>query len=88
MRAFRLTISSICLGLVLFPALANAVAVNFPDPNLEAAIRTAISKPTGTIDGTDLVGGALTIFNAPQSGITNLSGLEYCTDLDRHTSTC
>ena len=30
--------------------------VTFPDPNLEAAIRDAINKPTGEIYDTDLVG--------------------------------
>ncbi|MDD5287824.1 MAG: DUF2341 domain-containing protein [Dehalococcoidales bacterium] len=53
--------------------------VTFPDANLEAAIRQAISKPTGDIYQNDLL--ALTSFNAEVKGISNLSGLEYCTNL-------
>jgi Leucine-rich repeat (LRR) protein len=55
------------------------IQVNFPDSNLEAKIRDAISKPTGTIYGTDLE--QLTYLNASYSSITNLTGLEYCINL-------
>ena len=54
-------------------------AVTFPDPNLEAAIREAISKPTGDIYQSDLDG--LTSLDADSRNIVNLSGLEYCTKL-------
>ena len=53
--------------------------VNFPDPGLEAAIRSAIGKPTGDIWNTDLVG--LTHLNAIGRSISNLEGIQYCIDL-------
>jgi len=53
--------------------------VNFPDPGLEAAIRSAIGKPTGDIWNTDLVG--LTHLNAIGQSISNLEGIQYCIDL-------
>jgi len=53
--------------------------VTFPDPNLEAAIRTAISKPTGDIHASELT--TLTTLIADYKGIANLKGLEYCTNL-------
>ena len=54
-------------------------AVTFPDPNLEAAIREAISKPTGCICPSDLRG--LTELHAAVRNITDLTGLEHCTSL-------
>jgi PKD repeat protein len=53
--------------------------VNFPDPGLEAAIRDAIGKPTGDIQDTDLAG--LTYLDAIGRSISNLEGIQYCTDL-------
>ncbi len=53
--------------------------VNFPDPNLEAAVRDAISKPSGDILFYDLQ--TMTILNAEDLSISNISGLEYCTNL-------
>ncbi len=52
----------------------------FPDKNLEAAIRDALGKPAGeeiTVD--DLA--ILRYLNAKARGITDLSGIEYCTNL-------
>ena len=60
-------------------AFATNEVVTFPDPNLEAAIREAISKPEGPIYTTDLEG--LIELYAQQRGITDLSGLEHCTSL-------
>ena len=54
--------------------------VAFPDPNLEAAIREAIGKPTGDIYESDLEG--LTVLDAFDRGISDLTGLEYCTGLE------
>lgn len=54
-------------------------AVTFPDPNLEAAIREAIGKPTGPIYPSDLEG--LTSFSARERNITDPTGLEHCTNL-------
>jgi len=58
---------------------ANGQVVDFPDPNLEQAIREAINKPTGDIYDTDLIG--LTSLNAEQRGIANLEGIQHCVDL-------
>ena len=61
------------------PPAPPAVIVTFPDSNLEAAIRSAIGKPTGDITTDDLEG--LTDFRAIEKGITDLTGLQYCTGL-------
>jgi len=55
------------------------VVVTFPDPNLEAAIRDAIGKPTGDIYQSDLDG--LTSLSASSRSIVSLTGLEHCTSL-------
>ena len=54
--------------------------VYFPDPNLEAVIREAIAKPTGPIYPSDLAG--LTGLHAWNKNITDLTGLDFCTDLE------
>lgn len=53
--------------------------MSFPDANLKAAIRNAISKSSGEIYLSDLAG--LITLNASNKGISNLTGLEYCTAL-------
>jgi hypothetical protein len=54
--------------------------VTFADPNLEAAIREEIDKPTGGIYPSDL--DELTFFDVEQMGnITDLTGLDCCTSL-------
>jgi internalin A len=58
-----------------------AFLVSFPDPNLEAAVRSAISKPTGGIYTSDLVGVGFTSLIANGASIGDLTGLEYATDL-------
>jgi hypothetical protein len=58
---------------------AAAGAVTFPDPNLEAAIREAIGKPTGPIYEAELAG--LTAFSATRLSIVDLTGLEHCISL-------
>ena len=55
--------------------------VYFPDPNLRAAIREAISKPTGEIMYSDLQD--LTDLIAQYKGIIELEGLQYCLNLIR-----
>lgn len=60
---------------------AQALVVVFPDANLEAKIRTAIGKPTGDILDTDLVGTGFTKLSVRSASMTDLTGLEYCTDL-------
>jgi Leucine-rich repeat (LRR) protein/alpha-tubulin suppressor-like RCC1 family protein len=53
--------------------------VAFPDPNLEAAVRAALSKPTGDITPGDML--SLTHLGAGELGITNLAGLEWAANL-------
>jgi hypothetical protein len=55
------------------------LVVVFPDPDLEAAIREAIGKPTGDIYPSDLQG--LTRLDAWERNITDLTGLEHATSL-------
>ena len=57
----------------------NGDEVSFPDANLEAAVRAAISKPTGPILESDLEG--ITSFAASNQGIANLTGMQYFVDL-------
>ncbi|MBM3240604.1 leucine-rich repeat domain-containing protein [Candidatus Poribacteria bacterium] len=51
----------------------------FPDPNLKAAIREALNKPEGPITDEDLAG--LTQLDASERGIIDLTGIEYCINL-------
>lgn len=67
------------LALARVEVLFAQTIVSFPDPNLEAAFRTALSKPTGPLTSTDLR--SLTSFSAASRNITNLSGLEWATNL-------
>ena len=50
-----------------------------PDPNLEAAIRSTIGKPSGTLLEGDLL--QLTSLTANYAGIADLTGLEYAANL-------
>lgn len=59
--------------------LTSSPAVTFPDPNLEAAVRTLVPKPSGDVTASDL--SPLLDFTAPSSGITDLTGLEYAYQL-------
>jgi hypothetical protein len=54
--------------------------VEFPDPNLEAAIRVEIDKPVGDIMASDLQ--ALTYLTVDNGNISDISGLEYLTNLE------
>lgn len=54
-------------------------AVTFADPNLEAAIREAIGLPERSIYPSDLAG--LTTLSASGRNISNLTGVEHCTNL-------
>ncbi|PKL92256.1 MAG: hypothetical protein CVV21_05750 [Candidatus Goldiibacteriota bacterium HGW-Goldbacteria-1] len=53
--------------------------VLFPDPVLQARVRSAIGKPTGTIYSTDLTG--ITYLTLSDATITNMSGIEYLVNL-------
>lgn len=70
------------LTIAIFTAVAFAAlsqVVMFPDPGLEAAIRSAVSKLTGDIFPDDLEG--LRQLSAVGLGISSLEGIQYCTDL-------
>ena len=54
-------------------------SIVFPDPNLEAAVREAIGKLTGVLTNCDVL--PLTVLDASNRGIVDLSGLEYCVNL-------
>jgi hypothetical protein len=58
----------------------GATGITFPDKNLERAVRKAIGKPTGPIRAEDLE--KLTGLHASWEDITDLTGLEYCTNLE------
>ena len=62
------------------PTQPDDGAVSFPDANLEEAIRSAISKPSGSIYPADLE--SLTTLHASHSEISDLTGLEYCVNLN------
>ncbi len=66
-------------GVLVLHNITGDQAVTFDDANLEAAVRSALSKPTGDIMVSDLAG--LTSLDASSSGIADISGLEYCTAL-------
>ncbi len=77
-------LNSVRRAYFMFYQLAGITAdqeVIFPDPNLEAAIREAISKSEGTIYISDLEG--LASLDASERDITDLTGLEYCVNLER-----
>jgi hypothetical protein len=57
----------------------DTVAVDIPDPSLQAAVRAALAKPTGTI--TDLDMRSCTFLAASGAGIQDLTGLQYATNL-------
>ena len=80
-RYLLLAIVLVSLLVLLIPlsvVKADSV-VTFPDPNLEAVIRTAVGKPTGDISQSDLVG--LKSLAADNTSIIDLTGLEHCTSL-------
>ena len=86
-QILRLTVLAILLVTMVlavpqtaFETLADEV-VTFPDANLEAVIREAISKPTGDIYQSELEG--ITELMAGGKGVTNISGLEYCISMER-----
>lgn len=78
--------TALCASMAMLAALclcttaAHAdVAVVFADSGLEAAVRAAISLPTGTIYQSQLL--TLTQLDASSRAISTLSGIEYCTNL-------
>jgi Leucine-rich repeat (LRR) protein len=68
---------------VYFSGACGKVVVHFADENLELQVRKAkgVRKLTGTLFDTDLSSPAFTELDAPNAGIVDLRGLEYCTNL-------
>ena len=64
---------------VLFTTSAPPAGVSFPDPNLEAAVRSALGIPTDPIMPADML--LLTELDADWANIADLTGLEYATNL-------
>ncbi|TVP57225.1 MAG: hypothetical protein EA351_06140 [Gemmatimonadales bacterium] len=61
--------------------VVDAVAPGeFPDGQLESAVRQALDRPTGAISAEDLA--ALTVLDARQMGIQKLTGLEHAVNLE------
>ncbi len=56
-------------------------AVDIPDANLEAAIRNELGKTSGGITKEDME--KLSKLNAPRKKITDLTGLQYATNLKK-----
>lgn len=68
---------------ILWLAIASegwAQTVAFPDPNLEAAVRQALSKPTGDITVADML--SVTSLQADGRNIHNLTGLDTALNLE------
>ncbi|NQU05884.1 MAG: leucine-rich repeat domain-containing protein [Calditrichaeota bacterium] len=61
--------------------IAEDVAIIFPDRYLERMVRLRMDKPSGHIYVSDLA--AIETFDAQQSGITNLTGMEFMTGLTK-----
>ncbi len=75
---FRFTL--FLLMCFIFPLVATAQTVTIPDPNLRAAIESALGKASGaTITALDMA--TLTSLEAYESNISNLTGLEGATNL-------
>src|SRR6266567_2575373 len=72
----RLPAFLLLMGLASEPTTAQVIV---PDRNLEAAIRSAISKPVGPLNASDLAG--LTSLSASGRDVASLSGMEWATNL-------
>ncbi len=86
-RWIGLSLLLVLAAIVFWPAGSGTVfaqppdeaPVTFPDPNLEATIREVLNKPEGAIYASELE--SITILEWSQRKITDLTGLEYCTNL-------
>src|SRR5438128_2222128 len=65
------------LALVSFASFAQEVSI--PDPSLNAAVRTALQKPTGPLTEQDMLG--LTLLSACCRDIKSIEGLEAARNL-------
>jgi internalin A len=81
MRRFGGILGVLAMSLLLcsIGRVRGQTYVDFPDPNLEAAVRNTLGIPTGPLTASDVR--ALTYLYAGRMQITNLSGLEYATNL-------
>jgi len=66
---------------VAYVGSCTDVLVVFADPDLETEVRNTTGILTCPILDTDLVGVGFTSLNASSSTISDLGGIEYCTDL-------
>jgi internalin A len=57
------------------------IVVTFPDAKFEELIRESLVKPTGDITNTDLR--TIIFLNGDERDITNITGIEYCTNLEQ-----
>ncbi len=82
-RKFTPLLILLCVLSLLLPASVATAddVVTFNDPNLEAIIRFLIDKPTGDIYESDLE--VIITLPAQVSGITDLTGLEHCINLEK-----
>jgi hypothetical protein len=62
-----------------FSAITTSPPISIPDPKLLQAIRTALNKPTGNITPADML--TLRNLDIAGLGVTNLSGLEYASNI-------
>ena len=79
----RYVLTCLLISCTLFFSLrqtAKAQTVNIPDPNLRAAIETALGKAAGTPISTDEMAG-LTSLESRYNSIRQLTGLEFATNL-------
>ena len=70
-------VSAVAILTIALAGRASAQAVHFDDPKLKAAVEAALGKTNPT--ATDMLG--LTYLYAYDRGITDLTGLEYATNL-------
>lgn len=68
------------LALTKFIATASAQEVIIPDPGLNAAVRATLNKPSGPLTQQDMLG--LTVLNAHDRNISDLTGLEAARNLN------
>ncbi len=74
-----LALATIGCGSGQTPTAASSAAVQFSDPNLEAAVREAIGKSEGNLTEADLT--TLTSLDASDKDVASLGGLEHCKNL-------
>jgi Leucine-rich repeat (LRR) protein len=83
-KAFLVALALVFVSCVVISGCADSASegqpVTFPDKNLDKCIRQALDKEADDkITTTELA--TLTEFSATAEGISNISGLEYCTNL-------